>query len=91
MLTIINVATGEKEKGIMAGAAIGAVVGLEALFAGPVSGASMNPARSLAPAIISGNITTVWIYIFAPLIGAYFAVICCRCIREKECCPGRQL
>ncbi len=86
MLTIINVATGAKEKGIVAGVAIGAVVGLEALFAGPVSGASMNPARSLAPAIVSGNITLVWIYVLAPLIGANIAILCCRCIREKECC-----
>ncbi len=82
MLTIINVATGAKEKGIVAGIAIGAVVGLEALFAGPVSGASMNPARSLAPAIVSDNIALVWIYILVPLIGAYSAILCCRCIRS---------
>ena len=86
MLTIINVATGAKEKGMVAGVAIGAVVGLGALFAGPVSGASMNPARSLAPAIVSGNVALVWIYILAPIIGAYMAILCCRCIREKECC-----
>lgn len=86
MLTIINVATGAREKGIIAGIAIGAVVGLEALFAGPISGASMNPARSFGPAVISGNISVLWIYILAPLIGAYIAIISCCCIREKDCC-----
>ena len=58
----------------MAGIAIGAVVGLEAMFGGPVSGASMNPARSLAPALVSFHLTGLWIYLAAPLIGAAFAV-----------------
>ncbi len=84
MFTIINVATGAKEKGVMAGVAIGAVVGLEALFAGPVSGASMNPARSLGPALISGNIKELWIYLLAPFIGAYLAILASRCIRENS-------
>ncbi len=86
MLTIINVATGAKEKGLMAGVAVGAVVGLEALFAGPISGASMNPARSLGPALVSGHLDALWIYLSAPLIGACLAIPCCRCLREKECC-----
>ena len=55
MLVILSVSTGAKEKGITAGIAIGAVIALEAMFAGPICGASMNPARSLAPALISGN------------------------------------
>src|SRR5205814_10423474 len=50
MFVALSVATGAKERGLMAGVAVGSVVGLEALFAGPVCGASMNPARSLAPA-----------------------------------------
>ena len=86
MLTIINVATGPREQGMMAGIAIGSIVALEALFAGPVSGASMNPARSIGPALISGNVSTLWIYIIAPIIGASFAISCCRCIREDNCC-----
>ena len=86
MLTIINVATGAKEKGIIAGMAIGSVVGLEALFAGPISGASMNPARSIGPAIMSGHVSELWIYLSAPVIGACLAIFCCRCVREKECC-----
>lgn len=73
MLVILQVASGSKEKGLFAGLAIGAVVLLEAMFAGPISGASMNPARSLAPAIVSGEMRQVWIYIFAPIAGAISA------------------
>ena len=86
MLTIINVATGAKEKGITAGLAIGGVVALSALFAGPISGASMNPARSIGPALVSGQVSELWIYILAPVIGAGIAIICCRCIRDEQCC-----
>lgn len=74
MFVIINVATGSKEQGTMAGIAIGSIVLLEAMFAGPISGASMNPARSLAPSIVSGNLDHIWIYILAPIIGAVSAV-----------------
>lgn len=88
MLVIINVSTGSKEKGITAGIAIGSVVLLEALFAGPISGASMNPARSLAPALLSGQIQHLWIYISAPFIGAAIAILACRCVKEKDCCPS---
>ncbi len=86
VLAIINVATGAKEKGIMAGAAIGAVVAFEALFAGPITGASMNPARSIGPALVSGHLSSLWIYIAAPLSGAFIAILSCKCIREKDCC-----
>ena len=74
MLVILQVSSGSKEKGLMAGIAIGGVVGLEAMFAGPISGASMNPARSLAPAVVSGNLTAIWVYLAAPVIGAMLAV-----------------
>lgn len=73
MFVALAVSTGAKEKGIMAGAAVGGVVAFEALFAGPVSGASMNPARSLAPALVSGNLEHLWIYLTAPVIGALLA------------------
>ncbi|MGH7953408.1 MAG: MIP/aquaporin family protein [Limisphaerales bacterium] len=86
MLTILNVSTGAKEKGVTAGIAIGAVIALEAMFAGPISGASMNPARSLAPAIISGHLEHLWIYLIAPPLGAVAAMFACRCVREKDCC-----
>ena len=74
MLTIIHVATGSKERGVTAALAIGSVVGLEAMFAGPICGASMNPARSLAPAIISHHIEHLWIYFAGPIMGASAAV-----------------
>ena len=86
MFTILNVATGAKEKGTTAGLAIGAVVGLGALFAGPISGASMNPARSLAPALVSGQLQHVWIYLLAPVVGSGLAVVACRCSRGSGCC-----
>ncbi|GIS84374.1 MAG: hypothetical protein CM1200mP16_06740 [Nitrospina sp.] len=59
MFVVLNVSTGAKEKGIMAGVAVGSTIALEALFAGPITGASMNPARSLAPALMSGNVQQV--------------------------------
>ena len=74
MLVIIQVATGSKEQGMFAGLAIGATVMLEAMFAGPISGASMNPARSIAPAIVSGHIENLWVYIIATILGASFAI-----------------
>lgn len=74
MLVIINVATGSKEQGMFAGLAIGSTVLLEAMFAGPICGASMNPARSLAPAIVSGHIEHLWIYLTATIIGAIAAI-----------------
>ncbi len=89
MFTILSVATGAKEKGITAGLAVGAVVGLEALFAGPISGASMNPARSLAPAVMSGNLQHLWLYLAAPVVGAGAAVLACRCSRGSDCCAAR--
>ncbi len=86
MFVILNVSSGAKENGLMAGIAVGAVVGLEALFAGPISGASMNPARSLAPALITENLKDLWLYIIAPLTGSYLAVFGCKIVRDKECC-----
>jgi aquaporin Z len=74
MLVIINVAKGSKEQGMFAGLAIGSVVGLEAMFAGPICGASMNPARSLAPAIASGHMEHLWIYLAATITGAAAAI-----------------
>jgi MIP family channel proteins len=86
MFVILNVSTGAKEKGIMAGAAIGGVVAFEAMFAGPICGASMNPARSIAPAVVSANLQHMWLYIVAPVLGALVAVPGCRCIQDDGCC-----
>lgn len=88
MFVILSVSQGPKELGVMAGIAIGAVVALEAMFAGPISGASMNPARSLAPAVVSGQMRFLWIYLLAPTIGALLAVPACRTVRDGECCRG---
>ena len=74
MFVILNVSHGAKEKGITAGIVVGAVIALEALFAGPICGASMNPARSLGPAIISGNLHHLWIYLTAPFAGMLAAI-----------------
>jgi aquaporin NIP len=74
MLVIINVANGSKEQGMFAGLAIGSTVLLEAMFAGPICGASMNPARSLAPAVVSGHTKHLWIYLTATVAGAVLAI-----------------
>ncbi|MFG0333924.1 MAG: MIP/aquaporin family protein [Maioricimonas sp. JB049] len=90
MFVILNVSTGAKEKGIMAGAAIGAAVALEALCGGPVSGASMNPARSLGPAVASNHLEHQWLYWAAPILGATLAVPASAFIRggsEAEATP----
>lgn len=74
MAVIMRVAFGSKEQGLFAGLAISSIVCLEALFAGPVSGASMNPARSLGPALVSMHLGKWWIYAIAPTLGSIAAV-----------------
>ena len=86
MFVILSVSTGAAEKGITAGIAVGSVIALEAMFAGPICGASMNPARSLAPAVVSQHLSSLWIYLVAPTTGALLAVLGCRCVRERGCC-----
>lgn len=84
MLVIINVATGSKEQGMFAGLAIGSTVLLEAMFAGPVCGASMNPARSLAPAIVSGHTEHLWVYLTATTAGAVLAIPAWKYLSSKQ-------
>jgi aquaporin NIP len=84
VLVIFNVSSGAKEKGITAAIAIGGTVGLEALFAGPISGASMNPVRSLGPAVVSGYLSHLWIYILAPVLGAFAAVFIHQILYPKK-------
>lgn len=82
MFIILSVSTGSMEKGIMAGSAIGGVVGLTVLWAGPITGASMNPARSLAPALVSLDFASLWIYLAGPIIGAAISVIAFRIVHK---------
>ncbi len=84
MLVILRVAKGGKEQGLFAGIAIGSVVLLEAMFAGPISGASMNPVRSLAPALVSGHTQSLWVYLLAPALGALLAVFMHRLLKAKR-------
>lgn len=84
MFVILCVSTGPKEVGVMAGIAVGGVVGLEAMFAGPISGASMNPVRSLAPALVSGHLQSLWVYLVAPVVGSAIAVPCWRLTRGRS-------
>jgi aquaporin Z len=74
MFVILRVCANSKDSAIFAGIAIGGTVGLEAMFAGPVCGASMNPARSLAPAVVSGTFEHLWVYLVATVVGAWLAV-----------------
>ena len=81
MLTVLNVADKGNEKGLLAGLAIGSVVLVEAMFAGPVSGASMNPARSFAPALASGRLQYIWLYVTAPIAGSLSSVFFYRLMK----------
>jgi aquaporin NIP len=81
MFVITSVATDTRAVGQAAAIAIGGTIGLEALFAGPISGASMNPARSLAPAIVSGTWNDQWLYVVGPALGAVVGVLAYQFVR----------
>lgn len=82
MFVVLGVSTGAQEKGLLAGVAVGSTVALEALFAGPLTGASMNPARSLGPALATGHLTSLWIYLVATTLGAILAVVTFRFLHD---------
>jgi aquaporin NIP len=84
MLVITAVATDTRAVGEAAALAIGGAVALGSLVGGPISGASMNPARSIGPALVSGDLDALWIYVSAPVVGAILAVVTYRVLR-----PGR--
>jgi MIP family channel proteins len=83
MLVIMAVATDTRAVGDAAAIAIGGTVGLNAMFGGPITGASMNPARSLGPAIIAGDLHAIWIYLLAPLVGASLAAVVYTFVRGE--------
>jgi MIP family channel proteins len=87
MFVITAVATDTRAVGEAAAIAIGATVGLDAMFGGPVTGASMNPARSLGPAIAAGDFTSVWVYLIAPAVGAVAAAAAYRFLRAGSVAP----
>jgi aquaporin NIP len=84
VMVIFNVSTGSKEKGITAAIAIGGTVGLEALFAGPVCGASMNPIRSISPAVVAMHTEHLWVYIAGPFVGALLGLLIHQLLYSKN-------
>jgi glycerol uptake facilitator-like aquaporin len=83
MFVIMAVATDTRAVGEAAAIAIGGTVGLDAMFGGPISGASMNPARSIGPALVSGNLHALWLYILAPIVGASLAALTYQFVRGE--------
>lgn len=83
MLVIMAVSSGSREQGMMAGLAVGAAVALDAFVGGPVTGASMNPARSIGPALVSGETRGLWLYCAAPLAGAVSGALTWRLLRDS--------
>ena len=83
MFVILAVATDTRAVGEAAAIAIGGTVALDALFGGPISGASMNPARSIGPAVVSGNLHALWIYIVAPVVGACLGGLAYQFVRGE--------
>ena len=88
MFVIMAVATDTRAVGELAAIAIGATVGLNALWAGPISGASMNPARSFGPALVSGSLGAQWIYWLGPILGALLGALIYQLVRGDEPDPG---
>jgi MIP family channel proteins len=88
MFVILAVATDTRAVGEAAAIAIGGTIGLAALFGGPISGASMNPVRSIAPAVVSGDLHALWLYILAPLIGTSIGALAYQFVRGEQQRPA---
>ena len=84
MFVIMAVATDTRAVGAGAAIAIGGTVGLDALFGGPITGASMNPARSIGPALVAGELHDLWIYILAPMVGATIGALAYQLVRGEH-------
>lgn len=89
LLVYVVLGLGVEAKAV-GGLVVGGVIALEVLLGGPVSGASMNPARSLAPAAVSGNFDFLWVYLVGPLAGAALAVPACRLTQRPGCCTAAE-
>jgi MIP family channel proteins len=83
MFVIVAVATDTRAVGEAAAIAIGGTIGLDAMFGGPITGASMNPGRSLAPSLVSGNLHALWLYILAPILGTSFGALAYQFVRGE--------
>jgi len=90
MFVIISVATDTRAVGAGAAIAIGGTVALDAIFGGPLTGASMNPARSFGPAVASGTWTDFWIYLVGPIAGALLGALAYQLVRTPETPPGAE-
>jgi MIP family channel proteins len=88
MFVILAVATDTRAVGEAAAIAIGGTIGLDAMFGGPVTGASMNPMRSLGPALVSGNVHALWLYILAPIVGASIGGLAYQFVRGEQTRPA---
>jgi aquaporin NIP len=88
MFVIMAVATDTRAVGEAAAIAIGGTIALDAIFGGPITGASMNPARSIAPAVVSGNLHALWLYVLAPLIGASLGALAYQFVRGEQTRPA---
>ena len=88
MFVILAVATDTRAVGEAAAIAIGGTIGLDAMFGGPISGASMNPMRSLGPALVSGNLHALWVYILAPVVGASLGGLAYQFVRGEQPRPA---
>ena len=87
MFVILAVATDTRAVGEAAAIAIGGTIGLDAMFGGPISGASMNPIRSIAPALVSGDLHALWLYIAAPIVGAAVGGLAYQFVRGEHPSP----
>jgi aquaporin NIP len=88
MFVILAVATDTRAVGEAAAIAVGGTIGLDAMFGGPISGASMNPARSLAPGIVAGDLHDIWVYLFAPAVGTAIGGLAYQFVRGEATRPA---
>jgi MIP family channel proteins len=88
MFVILAVATDTRAVGEAAAIAIGGTIGFDAMFGGPISGASMNPMRSLGPALVSGDLHALWLYLLAPVLGASVGGLAYQFVRAEKPSPS---